>query len=257
MIFGWRRPSKIPCYVLVFDQLSIIEKSLEFLTRFGDRLELVVIENPSRQSPAIGQLIDRYGRQGLVKRYYRFDANITGMAYDIVITQELPHIKRSPYVMITDGDLTASGSAWLEEELSILKKNPDVFACGVSLDMSNLPLKAFPEASSWIPPDRAEYPDFYEATTGGHLLLMRGQGLYEFMGWKEQTGLHFLDGSMHRYCYEVLGAKWARTKRNTAYHLTWDLYQDKKHRYTKLKTAKTFDETWRHRESAPYTLTEY
>jgi hypothetical protein len=257
-MFPWRKKSqRVLCYVLVFDQYEIIKKSLDFLTRFADKLELVVVENPSRSSEKIRSLVDSYGQQGKVARSYYFNENITGMAYDVVITHELSRFGRAKYVMVTDGDLTATNDDWLEEELAILGNNPSVFACGASLDMSNLPLEAFPEAASWIPPDIAEFPDFYEAGTGGHLLLFRSKGLYEFMKWKDQNETFFIDGKMQEYCYQVKKMKWARTKRTQAYHLTWDLYKDPTHRYTRLKTSKTFAETWRHHRTATYKFRDY
>lgn len=257
MLLGKSRSSKILCYVLIFDQHAIIKKSLDFLVKYADRLDLVVIENPSLETPLISKMIEEYGRQGLIKRYYQFDQNITGMAYDLVITKEIRSIKKTPLVLITDGDLTCQTKSWLDEEINILDKHSDVFACGVSLEMSNLPLRAFPEAKGWIPADIETYEDFHEACTGGHLLLMRGKGLFGFMRWKQKNKIHFLDSNMHRYCYQELHKKWARTKHSKAYHLTWDLYQDKNHPYTKLKSDKSFDETWRHQNRASYTLTEY
>lgn len=250
---------RILCYVIIFDQFEIIKKSLDFLAQYADRLDLVIIENPSTHTPEIKKLVDGYGHQGLVKRYYLFDQNITGMAYDIVITKELPLISKSRYVMITDGDLTCDDQNWLDEEIAILAQHTDVFACGVSLDMSNLPLKNFPEAKSWIPPDAQEFDDYYEPVTGtgGHLLLMHGKGMAGFMRWKDENNVHFLDSNMHRYCREVLNKKWARTKRAQAYHLTWDLYQDKNHAYTKFKTSKSFDDMWRHKQATSFKLIEY
>jgi hypothetical protein len=62
---------------------------------------------------------------------------------------------------------------------------------------------------------------------------------------------------MHRFCYEVLHKKWARTKRATAYHLTWDLYGDKNHPYTKMKLAKSFKETWYHKDLAGYSVQDF
>ena len=248
---------KIPCYVLIFDQLDIIKSSLNFLSKYSNRLDLIVIENPSPNTAKIKKLVDSLGQSGLVKRYYLFDKNITGNAYDTVLTKELDEIKKSPFVLITDGDLMADNPGWLDEEISILKKHKGVFACGVSLDMSNLPLASFPSAKNWIPKDIAEHKDYFEALTGGHLLLVRGKEFYDFMKWKDKNNLYFVDGFMHKYCYEILNKRWSRTKKSKARHLTWDLYLDKDHAYTKLKTEKSFHETWYHRRGASYSLTNY
>ncbi|HSX23595.1 MAG TPA: hypothetical protein VLE74_00645 [Candidatus Saccharimonadales bacterium] len=242
---------------MIFDQIDIINKSLQFLIRYADRLDIVIVENPSDNTPKITKIVDDFGYKGLIKRYYLFDQNITNNAYDVVVNKELKNIKKSPYVIITDGDLTSKNEDWLNEELEILRHNPDVFACGISLDKSNLPIATFPEAKDWIPPDKREETMFFETYTGLHLVLIRGRELHNFINWKDSNGLHFVDGVMHRYCYEVLHKKWCRTKNSVAYHLTWDLYMDRKHPYTKMKLQKSFQDTWYHQRKASYRLKEY
>lgn len=248
---------KITCYVLVYDQLDIIKRSLDFLTCYSDKLDIIVIENPSSNTKKISALIDSYGKNGVVKRYYLFSANITGKAYEVVINQEIRKIMKTPFVIITDGDLICENNNWLQEEINILRKHRDVFACGISLEMSNLPTSTFPSSVNWIPPDMNVFDDYNEAYTGGHLLLMRGAWLADYMAWSKDNKLHFLDSNMHKFCYEVMHKKWARTKYARAYHITWDLYQDKEHPYTKQKTKKSFDEIWRHNNNATYTLKKY
>jgi hypothetical protein len=243
--------------VLVYDQVEIIRKSLEFLSLYADALEIVVIENPSENSYQIKELVDLLGRQKLIARHYLFDENITGNAYGIVLDAELKRIRKCQYVVLTDGDLTSNHSDWLHEEVGIMKKHKEVFACGISLEMTNLPLATYPEAIDWIPPDIAIEKDFYEAYTGGHLLIFRSKELISFMVWRTLNKLSFVDGEMHRYCYEILGKKWARTKISRAYHHTWDLYADKKHPYTQRRANKSFSETWYHTKVSKYTCTLY
>lgn len=251
------RRKKILCYVMVFDQIDIIKHSLDFLTTKANFLDIVVLENPSPNTDQIKKLINRYGKNKLIKRYYLFEQNITGNAFGVVLTTELQRLKKSHYVLVTDGDLVSEDSGWLDEEINILKRHKEVFTCGLSLDMKNLPLKSFPDAKSWIPPDINSYNDFYEAYTGAHLLLVRGTELYEFIKWRNENDLDFVDGELHRFCYEVLGKKWSRTKKSKAYHLTWDLYHDKENPYTKMKTEQNFHDTWYHNRQASYKLTEY
>jgi hypothetical protein len=251
------RQKKIPCYVLIFDQVEIIRRSLDFLVQYADMLDLIIIENPSPNTPKIQSIVSTLGKSGLIKKYYLFEKNITGNAYDTVFHKEQAIIKKSSRIIITDGDLYSTNKHWLKEELNILTRHPEVFACGVSLDMSNLPIKQFPDAINWIPPDKNTFSDFFEATTGGHLLMLRGGQFYDYMKWQAKNNLNFVDSVMHRYCYEILRKKWARTKNSKAYHLTWDLYNDKKHPYTVFKTSKTHEETWYHKQKAKYTLVEY
>jgi Glycosyl transferase family 2 len=254
MLFGKK---KIPCYVLVFDQVAIIKRTLDFLTQYADRLDIVVIENPSPSTPEIKKIVERLGKTGIVARYYLLDKNITSGAYTVAVNNEIEAIKKSPFVVITDGDVIVEHGDWLKEEMRILKKHDDVFVCGTTLDLVNLPLKTFPEAKSWLPADMNVYPDFYETYTGGHLLLFRGAEFADFMAWKDANHLQFVDGNMHKYCYEQAHKKWARTKETKAYHLTWDLYFDLDHPYTKMKTNISFKDTWHHNRTSDYTLTTY
>jgi hypothetical protein len=216
-----------------------------------------VIENKSKNTPEIESMVKEFGKLGRIERYYQFSENITGNAYDIVINNELDRIRKSELVLITDGDLISNSKEWLSEEIHILSWNKEVFACGITLDTVNLPLEAFPESEQWIHKDIAEHEDYFEVRTGGHLLLLRSKDFHKFMLWKNAKNLNFVDGVMHRYCYDEVKMTWARTKYAKAYHLTWDLYSDRNHPYTKLKTSKSFHETWYHMRKASYKLTEF
>jgi hypothetical protein len=250
----WKK--KTLCYVLVFDQVDIVEKCLKSLIRHANDMDIVVIENPSDGTPKIKDFVNDLGKKKLVKRYYLFDKNITNNAFKLVLAREQALIKKTRYVITTDGDLTCEDD-WLKETTCILRKHPEVFACGVSLDMSNLPVKTFPDATGWVPDDISEQPDYYEAVTGSHLLTLRGSDFYTFLRWKDKNNIHLVDSTMHDYCYRVLQKKWTRTKHSKAYHLTWDLYQDLDHPYTKLKTEKSFAAIWHHQDSSEYSLKEY
>jgi hypothetical protein len=248
---------KLLIYVLVFDQYHIIRKALDFITTFSDQLDIVIIENPSPNSPKIEKIIDRYGNAGKIKRYYLFDDNIASNAFSVVLERERSVIKKHNLVMLTDGDLTCKGDDWLKEEMGILKANPSVFVCGISLDMFNLPIKTFPEASNWIPPDISEQKDYFEARTGLHLLTFSSADLLGFLDWFKASEHPFVDSTLHYYCYDILHKKWARTKKAKAHHLTWDLYNDLENSYTKLKTGKSHKETWFHLKKAGFSLKEY
>lgn len=249
--------SKIPCFVLVYDQVDIVKQSLEFFTKYANKLDIIVIENPSKNTPEIKKLVNKYGERGLITKYCLFNKNVTSNAYDIVLNDMLPYIKKHRFVLVSDGDLVVENKDWLKEELAILKSNQDVFACGITLDDSNLPHKTFPDAKEWIPPDFAEHKRFFEALTGCHLLLFRSSELDTFMSWKNKSAKGFVDGVMHSYCYDQIHKKWARTKKSKARHLTWDLYQDTKNPYTKLKTSKSFKDMWYHNDTSDYSVTKY
>jgi len=156
------------------------------------------------------------------------------------------------HLLLTDGDLITKDKAWLSEELSILDHNPEIFACGIKLDMANLPTRTFPEAVHWIPPVIEEKENYDEVLTGMNLLMFNADEFRRFLDYRRKHGLKILDGHLHRYCYRVLKKKWARTKKSTAIHLTWNNYNDLENEYTRLKTAKTLLETWNHNLYSSY-----
>lgn len=247
---------KIPCYILIYKELEIIKKSLNFFTQLSNFIDIIVIENPSNNSLEIKSYVQELGNAKKISRYYIFEKNITNNAFDIVIQNEIKNIKSSRFIIVSDGDLTVNdGTAWLEETLSIMDK-PDVFCCGCSLLTDNLPVETFPEAMTWIP-RLISIGDFSEGRTGCHLLTMRGKDMAKFIEWKTANNGHFTDNEIYRFCYQILHKKWARTSKNMAYHLTWDLYSDLNNEYTKLKTNKSFKDTWYHNESANFTLLKY
>lgn len=251
---------KIPCYVVVFDELSVIKPSIEFLVKYNDRIEIVVIENTSGNTPNISAYINKLGKEGKLDRYYRFHNNIAGRAFDEVLSEEKKLINRSPYVILTDGDLSSDDTNWLDEEISVLKNNSDVFVCATDLDLSNLPTENFPIAQEWVPEPSLITSDYLEGVTGIHLLSFRGKELCDFLDWKQNNSTdRFHDSLLHNYCYSVLGKKWARTKNAKAYHHTWDLYKDLSHPYTKFKTSDIVNSIRQNSMSldASYTLIDF
>jgi hypothetical protein len=66
--------------------------------------------------------------------------------------------------------------------------------------------------------------------------------------------LKFVDSVMHNYCYQRLKMKWARTKKISARHLTWDSYGDLEHPYTQLKKSKRMSAIWNHDSYSSFTV---
>jgi hypothetical protein len=200
--------------------------------------------------------MDLLGKKKIWK-YYLFNENISNNAF----AETLEHARRTylnyetfPFTIVTDGDLTVSDSGWLDEQMNILKRNPDVFVVGSTLDMANLPLKTMPESKNWIPPVRAIHPDYLETWTGLWLLTFRTIDLREYLEYRSNTGGKFLDSNLHAFC-NAKHMKWARTKRSKSIHLTWSLYHDLSHPYTimKVKNAGTI---WNHNRTCGYQLFE-
>lgn len=227
-----------------FENIEICMEALLPLTR---QLELYVIENPSEfTQPLIKPYFFSLLNQGLISKYILFDRNISNNALEIFFDSICLEIEDHEYLLVTDGDLLPQGSDWLAEQLTIMATHNEVFACGIKLSLENLPVDTMPDASNWVAMIESETDSYEESATGMHLVLFRGAEFREFLKYRRHRNLKFVDTVIRQYCREVVNRKWARTKRNTAIHLTWNRYKDLNHPYTKLKLQKSFKKTWFH-----------
>lgn len=247
---------KIPCIVLVYKEVDIVKKSLDFFASLSKYIDVIVIENPSNNTDEIRNHVFSLAKNGKIKKYYLFESNVTNNAFDIVLENELTSWSKSKYLIVSDGDVVVDNpKAWLKETLRTLRYK-NVFCVGAGLKLDNLPLKTFPDALSWIPPLINDSP-FHEGRTGCQLLTLRSKDMLKFLKWKEENGRFFTDGDMNNFCYKIIEKKWARTSQNLAYHLTWDLYANLDNEYTKLKTSKSFKETWYHKNTSDYEVINF
>ena len=245
--------SNIPCIFLIYYDFEVIEKSINCLLKYSDKLDLTIVENKSEFTEiSIKPFLLDLVNQMKISQYILFEGNISNNAIEVVCDSGLMKLGSHEYVLLTDGDLEVITGYWLEEEINILNNNADIFACGISLNKENLPIKTFSDAINWIPLDIKENQDYYEALTGMHLLLLRSSDFIDYLDYRKRNNLKFRDSTMHRFCYEIKNMKWARTKINQARHLTWDSYNDLGHPYTKIKISKKFEETWNHELYSPF-----
>ncbi|MBB6734520.1 hypothetical protein [Cohnella zeiphila] len=239
--------SRIPCVVLFYYNAEIIVSTMEFLLPYSDRLAITVLENKSIHTDStIKPYLQSLVNDSKIERYVLFDENITMNAYRIAFEHGLIEPSASDYLMLTDGDLIVPHSDFLTEQLNILDRHPELFACGVSLSMHNLPLNNYPDATSWIPGDFHVHPDYVETVTGFHLLLLRAKEFAQYLDYSRQTGNSILDIPMHHYCHHVLGKKWGKTKLSQAVHLTWDVYADSGHPYQEWKSKQDLEALFVH-----------
>ena len=241
----------IPCVVLGYYDQEIVRRTLQSLNLLRDRISVIFIENPSENSERVAASVVPYMETGLVQQYFRFDENISNNAIEIILRHELV-LSDHPYVVVSDGDLEVRTRDWLDESRQVLEYHPEVFAVGVSLDLSNLPVQAFPEAVSWVPLDLADHGDYIEALTGNWLVMFRGAELEACLEYLSEAGGRYRDSELQAYCYRARHMRWARTRRAMARHLTWDSYGDSNHPYTRLKLSRSFDEHWIHPRRAAY-----
>jgi hypothetical protein len=245
---------KIPCLVIVYHDFPIVRACLDFLAKQRDHLDIIVMENFSEHTNAqIKPYMLDLLQSGKISNYFLFDKNISMNVFEVVLQEGGLNLTEADYIMVTDGDLIVEEGDWLGEQKSILERHPDVFACGMTLDMKNLPVRAFPDAVNWVHTG-TECPDYFLASTGLWLLLMRSEGFQKFVMWhREHNYPRFSDTLLRKFCKRVLERKWVRTKKTQAYHLTWDRYKDLDHPYTQIKTQNSLRKLFHHHNYCGYT----
>lgn len=236
---------KIPCFVFIYHQIDFIKQTLDFLLDYTEEIEIYIVENKSiNTEKIIRPYISNLVNSGQVKKYFLFETNITNNAMEMVLESPEVNLNNSEYVLLTDADLVPNNKDWLQEEISILRNNFEVFCCGINLDLSNLPVDVIPKAVNWYPPAKATYDDYIEGVTGHHFVLMRTGELKSFLDYMHKSNLKYRDSEMHRYCYHVLNKKWARTKQTQARHLKWDVVKVSAHPY--LQRKQLVKDIWNH-----------
>jgi hypothetical protein len=242
--------SRTPCFIVAFFDLDSIRRTIECLQPSRQRLSLHVVENHSPTSESeLAPYLRGLVETNRIDSWIHYAENISGNAMLDTLSRNHAAWKSAEYVVITDGDLEFD-DGWLDESIAILA-DPKVFACGVSMSLANLPLAIYPNAVDWVPPPIKEHANYTEGLTGVHLLAMRTIELERFLSYRQRANLPFVDSQMHRYCYSKRRLRWARTRRTIAHHITWDIYADLNHPYTRLKNQLMQDgRCWEHRRTS-------
>lgn len=243
--------SKVQCVVLAYHDLPTIQKTMDCLMK--EDIQLTVIENPSvntetKLKPYLLDLV----KQGKIDQYYLMDENITNNAAHVVYG-DFKIDESCDYFIHTDGDITCEGD-WLQEEINILDKCPEIFVVSVSLDMSNLPSQHYPDAHTWVPANVGETELYYEGSGAGHFMMLKTQDFIDYRNFQKTSGMKWTDGTIRHFAYKHRNRKFAKTKRNFARHLAWDMYQDQNHPYTIEKRQKTILQLWEHDRVCGYQL---
>ncbi len=245
---------RIPCLVLGYYDHEYFFRALDCLRRQAQRLEIIVAENRSPCTrtvfePRLREMVTK----GEIEKYVLFAKNICSNAFEVVLDTGLIDLDSSDYALVTDGDLDVVHDTWLDEELQILDQHPEVFACGIGLDASNLPLDVYPHARAWLP-NLVDKGSYYEDYCGMHLVLFRSAELKAYLAFRRKHFDKFLDYRIALYAGTILGKKCASTRFAQARHLAWDRIRDVQHPYTKHKLAMSFDNRWEHYRYSRYTV---
>jgi hypothetical protein len=88
--------------------------------------------------------------------------------------------------------------------------------CSVDLKLDNLP--NLPNSNNWIPKGNVINNKFIQANTGTHLMTFKKEFYHIFLNLT-----HMIDSNVHKSILKNGGIS-AKTLKNKAKHLTWDLY---------------------------------
>jgi hypothetical protein len=98
------------------------------------------------------------------------------------------------------------------------------------------------------------HTDYVEADTGVHLLLFKRRLFDEFLTVRRKMQWRFLDETLRNFVKVEKKLKWVITRRNYSIHLTWDVYNDAEHPYTKMKMTPDFYKFWKHFDYCFFTV---
>jgi hypothetical protein len=224
---------------VIYQEFDIIKKHVESMFPILERVDWVILENMSENTlniifPYVIGLL----KEDKIIQYRLFDKNIGGTVFTTFFNEY--NIDNYSYIIITDGDVEPhSSDKLLDEILNIIDNAENIFSCAADISDENLPIEVFPQASHWIPIP-IDHGWYLECATGGHMLTLKTKYLVEYLNFIKETGEVFCDGGMRKFCLNS-NRKWVKTKFNKFKHLTWDLYKDLNHPYTKMKVQPLAD----------------
>jgi len=244
---------------VVYFKPDLVKEHVNFLTTVSDKSDIIILENPSPNTIDISNHCINLVNQNKLYKYLLFDNNIGMNTFETLFnTPDIVNLDDYSYVIITDGDLTVKDPNWLEEQIYILEKYPDTYACGVKLSLENLPtdLKKFPDVNYWVPGPTKVTDDYETGVTGLHLLMYKKDVLKKFIDYIRKNSLNCMDVVMNEFCNQHTDLCWRRTRKAEAYHMTWDEYQKPGDDYLQIKLTKTQEEMWYHKKTCRFSVFE-
>lgn len=199
---------KIPCIVLIYENLNSIEHCLKFLVQYEKYLDIYLIENFSIYSePDIKKLSDELLSKGLIRKHIRFKENITNNAIQVCLNENLIDLQNHDKVIITDGDVVSNSENWIEELNNVLDKHKDVFCVSPKMRIDKwMSHFKMPEVTK-------ETDDYIVCGTGIWLCMFRTSELLDVMRIFKENGFRFADGRINEFARCVRGQHWVMAKR--------------------------------------------
>lgn len=237
--------AKVLIVFIAFFNHEIISKSLDsFLSeRKWSRhsVEILVLENESPKSEYVANVT-----RNLPVIHFRYGKNAA--ANVIVRARQAGILKTEDYdfVAVTEGDVVLD-SGLLDEAVDILARCPELDLVNADVHLTNLPLKNFPEAATWMPPAK-EAGQYLVGDTGLQFVLSRREPFEAFLTALERGELRETTVLTWHPCqsfsdrnWRAFNAKrgklWARTPERKLLHIGWDLYVDLDNDYIRLKNS--------------------
>ncbi|MDJ0557166.1 MAG: glycosyltransferase family A protein [Microcoleaceae cyanobacterium MO_207.B10] len=208
----------VHCILLTFYFNEILERCLEGLLPEKDRIDVSVIENSSVNSDAIRKIVDLYKDKGLVKNHFIFEENIGTNAFEIAFDSNLVDLDYE-YITVTDGDLVPD-KGWLDEQITILEKCPEVFSVSMPLHYDNAPPKQKEKVMKI--PIESENNFYKERIAGWVFKTFRTSEWKDFLAFRKKHKIFFHDRSAYDYAKLYKNKKSVLTLNSKSYHLTWD-----------------------------------
>ena len=196
------------CCLHVFYNLNETIKCFESLKNLN--MDFVILEDESDHSPEIQEY---FSDKNILKYCLFRDSGGNTLSF---YRDEVDLLKTYDYITVSDCDLYHEDQGIVFNEIrSILDNHPEVGACSASLSDENLPVWA----QAWGMGGSDVGASYIVAETGIWLTTFKSNfsEIFNVNCW--------WDFLIRNQCM-TLGKKWVRTKINSVYHLTWDLYSE-------------------------------
>jgi hypothetical protein len=225
---------KIQVFMIEFFDIDVIKASVETLLLYPN-LEINIIENKSEFTDT---LIKPYllglVKDNKIKRYFAFDENIFNGVGDVVLRHPLIDLNQTTYCIISDGSLSCKEATWLQKQIEFIEEDKNIYACAVSIDLSNMPPGQEPYVGV-IPFIHADKYDIIETGhTNGHMLLLRSVDLVDTLAYLNKVNKTFTDCALGAY-RNVHNRSWIRIREPLFHRHTWDYFKIPNHPYLTYK----------------------
>lgn len=220
---------KIACLYLAFRNIEVIKNSLTSILSEREAIkrdfvfDVYVVENSTEfSSSVIRPYIKNIVEEGGIKKYLQLKKNITNNAFHVALFGGFLNFDEYDYIFLTDGDVYVPPGS-VKEQLSILDNNPEVFACGLSVDYAKWELGNKKEKALALLAKRSlalEAGKPYVAIPGGFWFVafktLDWQKLYNTF---EFNGIRIHDGIIQKFCRSVYKREWVQTRNSVGREL--------------------------------------